>query len=254
MKIVSLSGANYHFWKDKMKDLLFVKNMHLPVFRTQKPNSMSDEEWSFEHECVHGYIRHFVDEPIYNLISHETYARTMWQTLKSLYASKSGSNKLYLLKNFVELKYKDKTPFTKHFSEFQGRCDQLSAACINFDDDVLGLFLLITLPNSWVTFWVSMISAAPNGIVPLQMEKTSALNEEMRRKMQGTSSHSKVFLIENRGRSQKKMMKGDRDDNRNQSRSQYKNMECHYCHRTCHIQRNCFLWKKESKDKKGKKK
>ena len=71
MKMVSLRGANYHFWNDKMKDSLFVKNMHLSVFSTQKPNSMSDEEWSFEHECVHGYIRHFVDEPIYNLISHK---------------------------------------------------------------------------------------------------------------------------------------------------------------------------------------
>ena len=92
-----------------------------------------------------GFIRNFVDEPIYNIIAHETHARTMWQTLESLYASKSGSNKLYFLKNFVELKYKDGTPFTEHSSEFQGRCDQLSAAGIKFDDDVLELFLLITL-------------------------------------------------------------------------------------------------------------
>ena len=45
-------------------------------------------------------------------------------------------------------------------------------------------------------------------------------------------------------------MKGDRDKSRSKSRSQYKNVECHYCHKTGHIQRNCFLWKKESKDKK----
>jgi len=125
----------------------------------------------------------------------------MWQTLESLYASKSGSNKLYLLKKFVELKYKDETPFTEHLSEFQGRRDQLSAACINFDDDVLGLFLLITLPDSWETFWVSMISVAPNGIVPLQIAKTSTLNEEMRRKAQGISSQSEVLVTKNRGRS-----------------------------------------------------
>jgi len=31
-------------------------------------------------------------------------------------------------------------------------------------------------------------------------------------------------------------------------------VECHYCHQTGHIQRNCFLWKKENKDKKGKQK
>ena len=52
-----------------------------------------------------------------------------------------------------------------------------------------------------------MISAAPNGVVPLQMAKTSAINEEMRRKTQGTSSQSEVLVTENKGRSQKKMMK-----------------------------------------------
>jgi len=44
MKMVTLSEANYHFWKGEMKDLLFVKNMHLSVFGTQKPDSMSDEK------------------------------------------------------------------------------------------------------------------------------------------------------------------------------------------------------------------
>ena len=49
-------------------------------------------------------------------------------------------------------------------------------------------------------------------------------------------------------------MKGDRDKSRSKSRSRYKNVECHYCHRTGYIQRNCFLWKKENNDKKGKEK
>ena len=84
MKTISLSGANYHFWKGKMKDFLFVKNMHLPVFDTQKPDSMSDEKWGFEHERVYAFIKHSVDKPIYNLISPKTHAGTMWQTLESL--------------------------------------------------------------------------------------------------------------------------------------------------------------------------
>jgi len=41
-------------------------------------------------------------------------------------------------------------------------------------------------------------------------------------------------------------MKSDRDESRSKSRSQYKNVECHYCHKIGHIQKNCFLWKKES--------
>ena len=47
-----------------MKDFLFVKNMHLPVFDTQKPDSMSDEKWGFEHERVYAFIKHSVDKPI----------------------------------------------------------------------------------------------------------------------------------------------------------------------------------------------
>jgi len=31
-------------------------------------------------------------------------------------------------------------------------------------------------------------------------------------------------------------------------------VECHYCHKIRDIQRNCFLWKNENKDKKGKQK
>jgi len=43
-RVVSLNGTNYHLWKGKMKNLLFVKKMHLPVFATQKPEFMFDEE------------------------------------------------------------------------------------------------------------------------------------------------------------------------------------------------------------------
>jgi len=53
--MVALNGSNYHLWKGKMKDL-FVKKLHLPVFATQKSNSMFNEEWNFEHQQVCGFI------------------------------------------------------------------------------------------------------------------------------------------------------------------------------------------------------
>lgn len=96
-KIVCLNGTNYHLWKDKMKDLLFVKNLHLPVFATKKPDSKSDEEWEFEHQQVCGFIRQCVEDNVYNHIANETHARALWKKIESLYASKSGNNKLYLL-------------------------------------------------------------------------------------------------------------------------------------------------------------
>jgi len=60
--MVALNGTNYHLWKGKMKDLLFVKKLHLLVITTQKPDSMSEEEWDFEHQQVCGFIRQYVED------------------------------------------------------------------------------------------------------------------------------------------------------------------------------------------------
>nr|KYP38693.1 Retrovirus-related Pol polyprotein from transposon TNT 1-94 [Cajanus cajan] len=182
-KMISLNGANYHLWKGKMNDLLFVKNLHLPIFASNKLESKPDEEWDFEHQQVYGFIRQFVDDNFYNFIAIETHARTLWDKLESLHASKLGNNKLYLVKNFVELKYKKGTLIKNHLSEFQGCFDQLSGVDIKFDEDLLGLFLLNFLPNSWETFQVSMIGVAPIGDSFLQIAKSGVLNEEMRRKI-----------------------------------------------------------------------
>ncbi|TYI24306.1 hypothetical protein ES332_A06G225000v1 [Gossypium tomentosum] len=76
-KMIMLNGTNYQLWRNKMKDLLFVKALHLPVFTTQKPDSKNDEEWEFEHQQVCGFIRQFVEENVYNHIDQETHARTL---------------------------------------------------------------------------------------------------------------------------------------------------------------------------------
>ena len=48
-KMISLNGTNYHVWKEKTKDHLYVKSWDLPVFATQKLESKIDEELEFEH-------------------------------------------------------------------------------------------------------------------------------------------------------------------------------------------------------------
>nr|KYP70932.1 Retrovirus-related Pol polyprotein from transposon TNT 1-94 [Cajanus cajan] len=181
-KMVPLNGTNYHFWKGKMKDLLFVKKMHLPVFATQKPNFMSEEEWDFEHQQVCGFIRKFVEDNVYNHIANETHARALWEKIESLYASKPGNNKLYLLNCLMNLRYRESSSISYHLNEFQGLLDQLFGMGIKFDNEVLGLWLLNTLPESWETFRVFITNSAPNGVVSLQAAKSGALNEEMRRK------------------------------------------------------------------------
>ena len=118
-RMIMLNGTNYQLWRNKMKDLLFVKAMHLPVFAIEKPESKSEEDWEFEHQQVCGFIRQFVEENVYNHIDQETHARTLWDKLENLYASKSGNNKLFMLKKMMALRYKDGTSIADHVSEFQ---------------------------------------------------------------------------------------------------------------------------------------
>ena len=120
---ISMKGSNYHLWKGKMKDLLFVRNMHLPAFATKKPGSKSDEEWAFEHQQVCGFIRQYVDDNVYNHIANETEGKTLWEKIESLYASKSGNNKLYLLNSMMNLRYKEGTSISDHLNGFQGLLD-----------------------------------------------------------------------------------------------------------------------------------
>ncbi|RDX90561.1 hypothetical protein CR513_27562, partial [Mucuna pruriens] len=164
--------------------------MHLPVFASQKPESMSDEEWDFEHQQVCGFIRLFVDDNVYNHIASEIDAKTLWEKIESLYASKCGNNKWFLLNSIVSLKFKEDTSLSDHLNEFQGIIDQMSGMSIKFEDEILRLLLLNSLPESWETFKVSITNSTPNGVVSLQMVKGSVLNEEMRRKAQGSSSQS----------------------------------------------------------------
>ena len=94
-RMITLNGSNYHTWKGKMEDLLYVKDYHLPVFATEKPDNKSDAEWTLIHRQVCGYIRQWVYDNVLNHISGKTHARTLWDKLEKLYAKKTGNNKMF---------------------------------------------------------------------------------------------------------------------------------------------------------------
>ncbi|KAK8589282.1 hypothetical protein V6N12_023684 [Hibiscus sabdariffa] len=78
---------------------------------------------------------------------------------------------------------------------------------VKFEDEILGLRLLATLPDSWETFRVLLINSAPQGIIALDLAKSDMLNEEVRRRSQGSTSQSQVLVIENMRETEKKMVR-----------------------------------------------
>ncbi|GKD25538.1 putative RNA-directed DNA polymerase [Tanacetum coccineum] len=200
-RMVNLNGSNYHVWKGKMEDLLYVKDYYLLVLITEKPENKTDAEWTILHRQVCGYIRQWVDDYVLNHICEETHARTLWNKLEQLYARKTRNNKLFLIKQMMRLKYTDGSPVTDHLNVFQGIINQLAGMGIKFEDEIQGLWLLGTLPDTWETFRTSLSNSALDGVITMELAKGSILNEEMRRKSQGSSSHSDVLVTERQGRS-----------------------------------------------------
>ena len=150
----------------------------------------------------------------------------------------------------ISLKYQDGTPMRDHLNTFQGIINQLARMNIKFEEEVQGLWLLGTLPDLWETFRTYLSNLAPDGTMNMDLVKSCILNEEMRRKSQGSSSQSNVLITEKRGRS-KSIGPKNRDRSKSKT-NKFANVECHYCHLKGHIRKNCRQLKRDMKQGKVK--
>ena len=197
------------------------------------------------------YIRQWVDDNVLNHIANDTHAKTLWDKLETLYASKLGNNKLFLLKQAMNLRYKEDMSISDNLSEFQGCFDQLSSMGVKFEDEILGLWLLNTLPDSWENLHVTLTNSAPSGVVTMDFVKTAILNEEVKHQTQQTSSsQAEILVTENRGRSRDRNQDGG---HRSKSKSKWKAFECNYCGKKGHLQKYCYKLKNDNEDKQEKK-
>ncbi|RDX98828.1 hypothetical protein CR513_18200, partial [Mucuna pruriens] len=88
---------------------------------------------------------------------HQSGIRALWFERKCIVLFLLlRSQNLCLMKNETlsinSLKFKEGTSLSDHLNEFQGIIDQMSGMGIKFEDEILGLLLLNSLPESWETF------------------------------------------------------------------------------------------------------
>lgn len=74
-----------------------------------------------------------------NHVVNETHARSLWNKLETLYVSKTSNNKLFLLKQLMNIRYKEGNLVSDHINNFQGVLDQLSGMGVKFDEEIQGL-------------------------------------------------------------------------------------------------------------------
>ncbi|KAG6437371.1 hypothetical protein SASPL_102286 [Salvia splendens] len=207
-----LSRSNYSIWKPSMLDLLYCKDLYLPLQGDDaKPKDMSDDAQK-----------------------------------NSMFERKNALNKASIIRKIVRLRYVESANMTEHLNAYQGLINQSINMKISLDDEVIALLLLSSLPDSWDTLVVSISNSAPGGALTLQMVKDFLLNEESRRREQDHSSETKAMVAENsdRGRSKNRNSQNTRDKSRGKSKHK-KDFKYHYCGGPNHYERDCRKKKRD---------
>ncbi|GKU85719.1 hypothetical protein SLEP1_g345 [Rubroshorea leprosula] len=145
-------------------------------------------------------------------------------------------------------RYKDGTPTTDHVNDFLGIIKELANLGIDFDDEVNGLILLNTLPESWESFRSTTINSSPGGQVTLEIAKNRIFEEEKRMRALGVFSQpdTQALVTENRSRSKTKEPRGRGGKSKSKSKS---GVKCYHCSQLDHMKRNCYLLKGKDKKK-----
>ena len=256
--MIKLTSSNYFLWKTMMEDHLYCNDLALPIeCKGIKPDEMDDAKWNGLNRKATANVRKWVSSKSINHISQEHDCYTVWKMLEETFAKESAQNKVFVIRDLVNLKYRDGEDASVHINVFQGFLNQLSLMNLELADEMQALILLSSLPDSWETLVVSLSNSTPNGKITLKTVKDCILNEEKRRK--GTStSESHALVTESRGRSPSRFShsKQDRESSnrkgkwkprgRSQSRKGFK---CYYCDKPGHMQKDCRKYKR---DKKGK--
>ena len=119
-----------------------------------------------------------------------------------MFQNKNAANQVSVFRKLVRLRYQDGSSMAKHMNAFQGLIHQATSLEVPLADEVLALFLLGSLPDSWETLVVTLGTAWPERKrLSLARVKSSLLDEEARWKEKDMSSDSKALLTESeRGR------------------------------------------------------
>ena len=165
-----------------MEDYLYQNYLYLPLGRKgNKPTSMIDEEWELLDRKALGTIRLCLAASVAFNISKEKTTVDLINALAKLYEKPSASNKVFLMKCLFNMKISEGGSITNHLNDFNTVTNQLSYVGVNFDDEVMALYILFSFPKIWNGL-VMVVSNSVFGSSTLKFDDVVCIisSEEMR--------------------------------------------------------------------------
>ena len=146
-RVEKFNGQNFSLWKMQMEDYLYHKDLYLPLGRKAKMlTGMTDEEWNLLDRKALGTVRLCLATSVTFNISKETTTEGLIKALEKLYEKPSASNKVFLMKRLFNMKMSEGGSVADHLNDFNIITSQLCSVGVNFDDEVIALLFLCSLP------------------------------------------------------------------------------------------------------------
>jgi gag-polypeptide of LTR copia-type len=95
-----------------------------------------------------GAIRLSLSQSVAFNISKEKITQDVMKALTRMYEKPSASNKVFLMKWLFNMKKSENKSMQEHLSDFNTITSQLESVGITFDNEVLALVILSSLPDS----------------------------------------------------------------------------------------------------------
>ena len=149
IKFRKFDDKNFALWKEMMQDVLIIRRQVKAIRHSEKPTSMTIEEWKSIEEIARSTIRMHLAQNIYFSMAKETTTFKLWEKLQAVYEKQSSSSKLILIRKLFNMKMRETDPATSHINTFSRVLYELSSQGINFEEEVKALTLHLSLPTSW---------------------------------------------------------------------------------------------------------
>ena len=192
------------------------------------------DRWDAEEAAAKQLIASSIPDHVFNRIKSKTTAMEVWDTLKSLYQTRSKMIVVDLGKKLQGTRCSEEDDVRAHFTKLNDLREQLSAMGKDVDDDEYSSILLGSLPPSFEST-ISAINAASDlsgtDITPDTVTRLASDEYDRRVIKKGTGKNGPEEAFSADGRK------------KNQS-----NIKCYNCHHKGHYKSECWA---KGRDKEG---
>ena len=209
--------TRFSLWQVKMRAILAQASdldEALDAFGAKDEKTWTPEEKRKDRKAL-SLIQLHLSNNILQEVLDEKSAAALWLKLESICMSKDLTSKMHVKMRLFSHKLQEGGSVSNHLSVFREIVSDLQSMEVKYDDEDLGLLMLVSLPSSFSNFRDTILLSRDE-LTLAEVYDALMQREKMKTMVQAESSSSKAEALQVRGRSE------ERDNNYSNNRGKSK--------------------------------